>query len=90
MRSRRRGPADAVLALRWAVAGLVLAALALAAAAAAGPTWTDEARSAGVAFRMAGEVHNEADFDWPAFPEIMGGGACWADVDDDGYDDLYL
>jgi hypothetical protein len=50
----------------------------------------------GVAVQQAGEVHpNETEDDdgatpWPAFPEVMGGGVCFADVTGNGYDDLYV
>lgn len=46
----------------------------------------------GIAFRTAGEIHDPTgvDKDWPAFPEIMGAGACWADFNGDGHEDLYI
>ncbi len=45
----------------------------------------------GFDFLLAGEQSNGDALDpWPAFPEIMGAGACWFDYDGDGYEDLYV
>lgn len=66
-------------------------ATALALAGGAGAlTYSEVTDETGVDFRTAGEVHPDGDDDWPAFPEIMGSGACIADFDGDGYDDVYL
>lgn len=74
--------------LRIALAGLALLALAASAGAVTYEERTDEA---GIEFQLAGEVHPEDNSqEWPAFPEIMGSGACFADFDGDGYDDLYI
>jgi hypothetical protein len=94
--SRRRAePSDA---RQPAIALGLAAALAfpLLAGAAAAFAWTDGTAGAGIAYREAGEIHRlpegheVPDLSWPGFPEIMGGGACWVDVDNDGYDDLYV
>src|SRR5919201_1307561 len=79
-------------ALRIVLLVLLAALLAAPALAAAKPQWHDMTKFDGVAFREAGELHDTTDPDsgWPAFPEIMGGGACWADFDNDGYDDLFM
>ncbi len=54
--------------------------------------YKDVTSDVGVDFQQAGEVHDsdEDDLDWPAFPEIMGTGACFFDFNQDGYEDLYL
>ncbi|HEV8359577.1 MAG TPA: hypothetical protein VGR28_03875, partial [Candidatus Thermoplasmatota archaeon] len=82
-------PASIVVAL--------LALGALAGAADADPRWDDATLEAGIAYKEAGELHKVPtdphevpQLDWPAFPEIIGGGVCWADVDNDGYEDAYL
>ncbi len=62
----------------------------LAAPGVAHVQYDDVTDGLGIDFRMAGEVHNTIFDGWPGFPEIMGGGACWADLDGDGFDDLYL
>ncbi|MGB0653763.1 MAG: OmpL47-type beta-barrel domain-containing protein [Thermoplasmatota archaeon] len=57
------------------------------------PVWYEEvAAEVGLTFQNAGEVSQHTEFfsPWPAFPEIMGSGACWLDYDQDGYEDLYL
>ncbi len=64
--------------------------LLLAAPTGAYVQYNDATEEAGIDFQMAGEIHGELTDGWPAFPEIMGGGACWGDLDGDGYDDLYL
>lgn len=75
----------------------MLAAASLVAVAQGAVAWVqyDEvAASVGVPFRHAGEVHPPTADDplhlWPAFPEQVSPGACWADFDGDGYQDLYL
>ncbi len=68
----------------------VLVVLLLAAPAGALVQYDDVTDEVGVDFRIAGEVHGTLQDHWPGFPEIMGGGACWADLDNDGFDDLYL
>ena len=68
---------------------VVLAAIALLGQPAAAG-YTDVAHALGVDVKMAGEVHDASQPEWPAFPEIIGGGACWADFDGDGSDDLYV
>ncbi len=52
----------------------------------------ESAQEAGMSFRTAGEVHDPEGLDqqWPSFAEIAGVGACWADFDGDGYEDLYI
>lgn len=65
-----------------------VAILAVAGAAAGSLTYTDVAQDVSVDFQQAGEVH--AQEDETGFPEIMGGGACFADLTGDGYPDLYL
>lgn len=71
-------------------AWLTLTALVLFAGVAGGVTYEEVSDEVGIDFQLAGEVHAEGNIDWPSFPEIMGGGACIADLDGDGYDDVYL
>ncbi len=68
----------------------VVAVLALISTAGANVQYHDVTEEVSVDFRTAGEIHGEVADRWPGFPEIMGGGACFADLDGDGYDDLYL
>lgn len=75
---RRSGTRGAVSA------ALLLAALALAGGALA-LRYEDAAGAAGVRF-----AHSGPDPRIERFPEITGGGACWADVDQDGFQDLFL
>ncbi len=66
----------------------------MAVASPAQAVWFEDVTAeAGIDFQGAGEVHPESYGEstlWPAFPELVGSGACFADFDGDGYDDLYL
>lgn len=79
-------------ALSWRKLGLVAIVLALglgmwppAASADASPIAVDVARSVGIDF-----VHAPARSELPRYPDMIGGGACWGDHDQDGLMDLYL
>lgn len=53
-------------------------------AADAVPQWTDGTAASGISFRRAGDRGENS------FLPVIGGGACFADFDGDGFDDLYL
>ncbi len=74
------------LALRL---GLCVLAVVLVATGGVALSYSEVTDQVGIDFQLAGEVH-PSDHDWPTFPAIMGSGACIADVDGDGYDDVYI
>lgn len=88
-----RGPMVSLMKAWIAPLGPFLLVLLLGPGASANPgpiSFVDLAPAVGVDFIHAGEVHPPGDATWPAYPEILGSGACWADLDGDGYDDLFI
>ncbi|MGB0653426.1 MAG: FG-GAP-like repeat-containing protein [Thermoplasmatota archaeon] len=65
---------------------LIVTAAFLVAGHAQAVSMEDVATAQGVDFARIGDPENPN----PNFLEIMGGGACWIDVDGDGWQDLYL
>src|SRR5918996_6366285 len=74
-----RGGAAAVLALAMVLAGLP------GAAQSPSPTFSDVTRSAGIHF-----VHNSGAAGKKFLPETMGSGGAFLDVDNDGWQDVFL
>ncbi len=71
-------------------AAAFLATAGVAVAAHAGVWYEDATVAVGVDVRIAGELHSPEENFWPAFPEIMGSGACLADFNGDALPDLYV